>query len=82
MEKLLQAAQAQVEKVSSQAQETERAKGRAKHQPVHPASRTLPKDYPVRLILAHCTACFILTQLFAQSRGTMLYSHFPNLVLS
>lgn len=49
LEKLLQATQAQVEKVSSQAQEAERAKARAKHHPVQPAARTLPKDYPVRL---------------------------------
>lgn len=49
MEKLLQAAQAQLEKVSSQAQQAQKAKPGAKHQtPVHSAARVLPKDYPVR----------------------------------
>lgn len=49
MEKLLQAAQAQLEKVSSQAQQAQKVKPGAKHQtPVHPAARVLPKDYPVR----------------------------------
>lgn len=44
MEKLLQAAQDQLEKVSSQAQQAQKAK----HQPaVHLAARLLPKDYPV-----------------------------------
>lgn len=42
MEKLLQAAQTQVEKVSSKKQQA------AKQQtPVHSAARLLPKDYPV-----------------------------------
>ncbi|XP_056291860.1 cytoplasmic dynein 2 light intermediate chain 1 isoform X2 [Pseudoliparis swirei] len=45
MEKLLQAAQNQFEKVSSQAQQAQKAK----HQtPVQPAARVFPKDYPVR----------------------------------
>lgn len=52
MEKLLQATQAQLEKVSSQAQQAERAKAGAKHPiPVHSAAHILPKDYPVRLQL-------------------------------
>lgn len=49
MEKLLQAAQTQLEKVSSKAQQAQKAKPVAKHQtPVHSAARVLPKDYPVR----------------------------------
>lgn len=49
MEKLLQAAQAQLEKVSSKTQQAQKAKPVAKHQtPVHSAARFLPKDYPVR----------------------------------
>ncbi|KAG7228537.1 hypothetical protein INR49_007711 [Caranx melampygus] len=47
MEKLLQAAQAQLEKVSSQSKQSERSKAAAKHQTsVHSALRVLPKDYP------------------------------------
>ncbi|XP_022619384.1 cytoplasmic dynein 2 light intermediate chain 1 [Seriola dumerili] len=53
MEKLLQAAQAQLEKVSSQAQQAEKAKAAAKHQtPVHSAARVLPKDYPDRELIS------------------------------
>ena len=49
MEKLLQAAQAQLEKVYSQTQQAEKTKAGAKHQSsVHPATCVLPKDYPVR----------------------------------
>lgn len=63
MEKLLQAAQAQVEKVSSQAQRVEKAKAGAKHQTsVHSATRVLPKDYPVRPQLL--TLAIILTWSF------------------
>lgn len=52
MEKLLQAAQAQVEKISSKAQQAQKAKSGAKHQTaVQSAARVLPKDYPVRLQL-------------------------------
>ncbi|XP_069000481.1 cytoplasmic dynein 2 light intermediate chain 1 [Embiotoca jacksoni] len=51
MEKLLQAAQAQLEKVSTQAQKAEKAK--AKHQTaVHSAARVLPKDYPDRELIS------------------------------
>lgn len=51
MEKLLQAAQAHLEKVSSQSKQSEKAKAAAKHQTsVHSALRVLPKDYPVRLL--------------------------------
>ncbi|KAM7385369.1 hypothetical protein PAMP_001456 [Pampus punctatissimus] len=55
MEKLLQAAQVQVEKVSSQAQRAklEKSKAGAKHQTsVHPAARVLPKDYPDRELIS------------------------------
>jgi len=48
MEKLLQSAHAQLDKVSSQAQQAEKSRHRSKHQtPVHSAARVLPKDYPV-----------------------------------
>lgn len=61
MEKLLQAAQAHLEKVSSKAQQAEKAKAGAKHQTsVHMAARVLPKDYPVRPQLI--TLTIILTQ--------------------
>lgn len=60
MEKLLQAATAQLEKVSSQAQQAQKAKPGAKHQmPVHSATRVLPKDYPVIPLLI--TLVIILT---------------------
>ncbi|XP_038592970.1 cytoplasmic dynein 2 light intermediate chain 1 [Micropterus salmoides] len=53
MEKLLQAATAQLEKVSSQAQQAQKAKPGAKHQmPVHSATRVLPKDYPDRELIS------------------------------
>ncbi|XP_067371627.1 cytoplasmic dynein 2 light intermediate chain 1 isoform X2 [Channa argus] len=53
MEKLLQATQAQLKNVSSQAQQIERAKGGAKHQTlVHSAARILPKDYPDRELIS------------------------------
>ncbi|XP_044069316.1 cytoplasmic dynein 2 light intermediate chain 1 isoform X2 [Siniperca chuatsi] len=53
MEKLLQAAQAQLEKVSSLAQQAQKAKPGAKHQtPVHSAARILPKDYPDRELIS------------------------------
>lgn len=49
MENLLQAAQAQLEKVSFKAQQAQKAKPGAKHQTAaHSAARVLPKDYPVR----------------------------------
>lgn len=49
MEKLLQAAQTQLEKVFSQLQQAQKSKPGAKHQrPVQSAARVLPKDYPVR----------------------------------
>lgn len=49
MDKLLQAAQTQLEKVFSQAQQAQKSKPGAKHQkPVQSAARVLPKDYPVR----------------------------------
>ncbi|XP_056291861.1 cytoplasmic dynein 2 light intermediate chain 1 isoform X3 [Pseudoliparis swirei] len=49
MEKLLQAAQNQFEKVSSQAQQAQKAK----HQtPVQPAARVFPKDYPDRELIS------------------------------
>lgn len=49
MERLLQAAQTQLEKVFSQVQQAHKSKPGAKHQkPVQPAARVLPKDYPVR----------------------------------
>uniref|UniRef100_UPI0037E8131B cytoplasmic dynein 2 light intermediate chain 1 n=1 Tax=Semicossyphus pulcher TaxID=241346 RepID=UPI0037E8131B len=52
LEKLLQAAQAQLEKVSSQAQQAQKAKPGAKHQtPVHSA-RVLPKDFPDRELIS------------------------------
>lgn len=54
MEKLLQAAQAQVQKVFSQAQKAEKTQPGAKHQPsAHSAARVLPKDYPVRPTSQH-----------------------------
>lgn len=56
MEKLLQAAQVQLEKVSSQSKQAERVKAAAKHQAsVHLAARVLPKDYPVRCQLITLT---------------------------
>ncbi|KAK1905248.1 Cytoplasmic dynein 2 light intermediate chain 1 [Dissostichus eleginoides] len=52
LERLLQASQAQLEKVSSQAQKAQKAKPGAKHQtPVHSA-RVLPKDYPDRELIS------------------------------
>uniref|UniRef100_A0A8D3DM90 Cytoplasmic dynein 2 light intermediate chain 1 n=1 Tax=Scophthalmus maximus TaxID=52904 RepID=A0A8D3DM90_SCOMX len=53
MEKLLQAAQAQLEKVSSQSQQAEKVKAQAKHQVSAPsAARGLPKDYPDRELIS------------------------------
>ncbi|KAM4607435.1 cytoplasmic dynein 2 light intermediate chain 1 [Polymixia lowei] len=53
MEKLLQAAQTQVEKAFSQAQQTEKSQAKAKHQTsIHPSARVLPKDYPDRELLS------------------------------
>ncbi|XP_054455751.1 cytoplasmic dynein 2 light intermediate chain 1 [Anoplopoma fimbria] len=53
MEKLLEAAQNQLEKVSSQAQQAQKAKPGAKHQtPVHSGARVLPKDYPDRELIS------------------------------
>ncbi|XP_026212675.1 cytoplasmic dynein 2 light intermediate chain 1 [Anabas testudineus] len=52
MEKLLQATQAQVEKVASQARQAERAKPGGKQQTVHSATRILPKDYPDRELIS------------------------------
>ncbi|GLD63948.1 cytoplasmic dynein 2 light intermediate chain 1 [Lates japonicus] len=53
LEKLLQAAQAHLEKVSSQAQQAEKAKAGVKHQTsVHMAARVLPKDYPDRELIS------------------------------
>uniref|UniRef100_A0A8C4NWS4 Cytoplasmic dynein 2 light intermediate chain 1 n=1 Tax=Dicentrarchus labrax TaxID=13489 RepID=A0A8C4NWS4_DICLA len=53
MEKLLQAAQSQLEKVSSKAQQAQKARPGAKHQtPVHSAARVLPKDYPDRELIS------------------------------
>ncbi|XP_058507539.1 cytoplasmic dynein 2 light intermediate chain 1 [Solea solea] len=53
MEKLLQAAQAHLEKVSTQAQQAEKGKAGAKHQTsVHSAARVLPKDYPDRELIS------------------------------
>lgn len=48
MEKLLHAAQAQLEKILSKAQPSQKAKPADKHQTAaHAAARVLPKDYPV-----------------------------------
>ncbi|KAM3606560.1 uncharacterized protein V6R79_018711 [Siganus canaliculatus] len=53
MEKLLQAAQAQLEKVSSKVQQAQKAKPGSRHQTsVHPATRVLPKDYPDRELIS------------------------------
>nr|XP_046258756.1 cytoplasmic dynein 2 light intermediate chain 1 isoform X1 [Scatophagus argus] len=53
MEKLLQAARAQLEKVSSKAQQAQKAKPGAKHQmPVPSVARVLPKDYPDRELIS------------------------------
>uniref|UniRef100_A0A3B5AYK8 Cytoplasmic dynein 2 light intermediate chain 1 n=1 Tax=Stegastes partitus TaxID=144197 RepID=A0A3B5AYK8_9TELE len=53
MEKLLQAAQGQLEKVFSQSQQAEKSKPGAKHQtPAHSAARVLPKDYPDRELIS------------------------------
>ncbi|KAI3363371.1 hypothetical protein L3Q82_011991, partial [Scortum barcoo] len=53
MEKLLQAAQAQLEKVSSKVQQAQRAKPGAKPQmSAYSATRTLPKDYPDRELIS------------------------------
>ncbi|XP_028278955.1 cytoplasmic dynein 2 light intermediate chain 1 isoform X2 [Parambassis ranga] len=53
LEKLLQAAQARLEKVFSQAQQAERAKPGAKHQTApHSAASILPKDYPDRELIS------------------------------
>lgn len=52
MEKLLQAAQAQLEKVLSKAQQAQRTKPGAKHQmALQSTARVLPKDYPVSPLL-------------------------------
>lgn len=52
MEKLLQAAQAQLEKVLSKAQQAQRTKPGAKHPTaVQSTARVLPKDYPVSPLL-------------------------------
>ncbi|XP_030011995.1 cytoplasmic dynein 2 light intermediate chain 1 [Sphaeramia orbicularis] len=53
MDKLLQAAQAQTEKASHQAQQMEKAKAGAKHQSSMPTTaRVLPKDYPDRELIS------------------------------
>ncbi|KAM6997247.1 cytoplasmic dynein 2 light intermediate chain 1 [Tautogolabrus adspersus] len=53
MERLLQAAQAQLEKVSSQAQQGQKSKSGTKHQTsVHSAARVLPKDFPDRELIS------------------------------
>ncbi|XP_070697416.1 cytoplasmic dynein 2 light intermediate chain 1-like [Pempheris klunzingeri] len=53
MEKLLQATQAHLEKVSSQTQQAQKAKPGAKQQAlVHSAARVLPKDYPDRELIS------------------------------
>ncbi|XP_076016457.1 cytoplasmic dynein 2 light intermediate chain 1 [Genypterus blacodes] len=53
MEKLVEAAQSQVEKASSQAQRGEKAKPGAKSQTsVHLPARVLPKDYPDRDLIS------------------------------
>ncbi|XP_039995898.1 cytoplasmic dynein 2 light intermediate chain 1 [Xiphias gladius] len=53
MEKLLQTARAQLEKVSSQAQKAEKAKAGSKHQTsVRSGARVLPKDYPDRELIS------------------------------
>ncbi|XP_068587942.1 cytoplasmic dynein 2 light intermediate chain 1 isoform X2 [Cebidichthys violaceus] len=49
MEKLLQAAQHQLEKVSSQAQQAQKAK---RQTPAYSAARVLPKDYPDRELIS------------------------------
>ncbi|KAM8738996.1 cytoplasmic dynein 2 light intermediate chain 1 [Acanthopagrus schlegelii] len=53
MEKLLQAAQAQLEKVLSKAQQAQRTKPGAKHPTaVQSTARVLPKDYPDRELIS------------------------------
>uniref|UniRef100_A0A3P8RVS2 Cytoplasmic dynein 2 light intermediate chain 1 n=1 Tax=Amphiprion percula TaxID=161767 RepID=A0A3P8RVS2_AMPPE len=53
MEKLLQAAQAQLEKVFSQTQQAKKSKPGAKHQtPAPSAARVLPKDHPDRELIS------------------------------
>ncbi|XP_017287245.1 cytoplasmic dynein 2 light intermediate chain 1 isoform X2 [Kryptolebias marmoratus] len=53
MEKLLQAAQTQLERVFSQAQQAQKSKPGARHQkPVQSAARVLPKDYPDRELVS------------------------------
>lgn len=70
MEKLLQAVQAQLEKVSSKAQQAQKAKPAARHRTsVQSAAHSLPKDYPVRSHFSthplrfspgqHLVACFL-----------------------
>lgn len=71
MEKLLQAVQAQLEKVSSKAQQAQKANPAARHRTsVQSAARSLPKGYPVRSHFSthplrfspgqHIVACFFL----------------------
>lgn len=52
MERLLQAAQAQLEKVTSKAQQAQKAKAGAKHQTPFHSARVLPKDYPDRELIS------------------------------
>uniref|UniRef100_A0A672JRY4 Dynein, cytoplasmic 2, light intermediate chain 1 n=1 Tax=Salarias fasciatus TaxID=181472 RepID=A0A672JRY4_SALFA len=53
MEKLLQAAQTQLQKISSQMQQAEKSKPGAKHgTSVRSATRVLPKDYPDRELIS------------------------------
>ncbi|TNN64322.1 Cytoplasmic dynein 2 light intermediate chain 1 [Liparis tanakae] len=89
MEKLLQAAQNQFEKVSSQAQQAQKAK----HQtPVQPAARVFPKDYPefesdkrkvvcktLRFIAHYYAASLIFTNIKSESLMSKTKSFFSHL---
>ncbi|XP_068184394.1 cytoplasmic dynein 2 light intermediate chain 1 [Antennarius striatus] len=52
MEKLLEVARSQVEKVFSKAQQQQKSKPGAKHQALQSAARVLPKDYPDRELIS------------------------------
>lgn len=80
MEKLLQAAQARLEKVFSQAQQAERAKPGAKHQTaLHSAACILPKDYPVRLVMLSVTPSHYISA-FVRCRCNMTLVSWVNYV--
>lgn len=80
METLLQAAQAQLEKVSSKAQQAQKVKSGPKHQTAgHSAARVLPKDYPVRPQLIKPAVILTFKSLFIHAVGYLRNHHASDL---